>query len=92
MDTFRILVIGLGAVALAGCGTPESRCADGVAEMDAKIVRAADAEAYRAAADVVAQARERLLAAQREQEAGDYEACLDSLEQSRALLNRAGRN
>lgn len=79
-----VLVFGLAA-----CGTPESRCQEGVADLTQRLSALLGSD-QAANADVVeAQAKVDMATAQLA--TGNHEACENSLEEARVALNRSQR-
>jgi hypothetical protein len=81
--------IALLALMLAGCGTPESKCRDGVAKMSEKMVKLLGSE-LRNDPDVVA-AQGKVDLAQAQLATGNYDACAASLAEAGVALNRSQR-
>lgn len=77
--------------ALAGCGTPETECRDGVTQMKGRLVGVIGSGEHKEASDPIVQAHTQLDMAQTQLATGNYEGCLDSLAEARALLNRSQR-
>ena len=91
MKMQRLMIILSVMPGLAACGTPESRCNDGVQEVQSRLERAVDSEAYRGSEDLVAQARMQVAIARAQGKDGEYGGCLENLDSARALMNRAQR-
>ena len=79
------------AVALAGCGTPEAQCREGVTQMKGRLVGVVGSGEHKEAGDPIVQASTQLDMAQTQLATGHYDGCLESLDEARALLNRSQR-
>ena len=81
------LLLLIGALLLAGCGTPETECRDGLAKMKTRtqsLVGVGQSEEVRTAL-------ERINGAETQLATGNFEGCLASLEEAGAFLNRSQR-
>ena len=76
------------ALLLAGCGTPETRCRDGVKEMKQ---RTESLVGFDQPADVK-RALENVNAAENQLATGNYPGCLESLDEARRYLRSSQRN
>lgn len=78
-------------LALAGCGTPETQCREGVSQMKGRLVGVIGSDGHQQASDPIVQAHTQLDMAQTQLATGNFEGCLGSLEEARGLLNRSQR-
>jgi hypothetical protein len=76
----------VAAIALAACGDPQTHCREGVEQMKAQLAGVVGSKEHISASSRVVQASTQLDIAQTELATGNYESCLQSLEQARTLL------
>lgn len=91
MKAIHTALWALLALALAGCGTPESECREGVTQMKGRLVGVIGSGQHKSADDPLVQAHTHLDTAQMQLATGNYEGCRESLERARGLLNRSQR-
>ena len=80
-------LLAIGVVLLAGCGTPESRCRDGVAQMKkrtSQFVGMGQPEDVRKALEALNNAETQLAT-------GSYDGCLSSLDEASGHLRASQR-
>lgn len=93
MKRIACLSLALAALVLAACGNPETQCREGYTRMKARLTALTTSGESRAPADVQLheEAQGRLLLAQQQFKAGDYPACIESVSEAGALINRSMR-
>lgn len=78
-------------LALSGCGTPETQCREGVSQMKGRLVGVIGSGEHKEASDPIVQAHTQLDMAQTQLATGNFDGCLESLDEARGLLNRGQR-
>jgi hypothetical protein len=84
-------IFWVAAVLLAGCVKPEDGCRSGVASLKPRVDSVAGYIEHPHVNELMAQARDQYNQARAQRDAGNYEDCLASAEQSEVLLHKAKR-
>ena len=90
MKITAALVVGAVALCLSACGSAETECRDGVKKMRAQMAELIGG--HTELGDVVVQASTQVDMAQTALSTGNFQGCVDDLEQARTLLKSAQRN
>ncbi len=81
----------VAAVLQAGCVKPEDGCRSGVASLKPRLDSVVGYIEHPDVNELMAQARDQFNQARAQRDAGDYEDCLVSVDQSEVLLHKAKR-
>ena len=84
-------LLPIGILLLAACGTPETECRDRVTKMKDRMVGVIGSGEHKGGDDPVVQAHTQLNIAETQLATGNYEGCLESLDQAGAFLRRSQR-
>lgn len=88
MSPTKGLAVMTAVLALSAC-SPESKCRDGVAEMKGQLVGVIGSGEHKEASDPTVQAHTQLDIAQNSMLTGNFEGCVQALDEARSLLKGA---